>query len=70
MFAALIAFISVMIALALTSGWTVFWWTAGRIHYVYRSEDPIFFWLAVFGWATTLGVALWTVIRLIRARLL
>jgi hypothetical protein len=66
MFAALIAILSGLIALALTTGVTL-----GRAWRVIRhSEDPDGFWLIVIVLVTALVVALWTVIRLIRARLL
>jgi hypothetical protein len=71
MFAALTAIATASIALALTTGVIlVAPFDGPRWGFVYRSEDPIMFWLSVVAWVTVLGVALWTVMRLIRARLL
>jgi hypothetical protein len=67
----LIAIASVVIVLALTAGVTlVAPFDGPRWSFVYRSEGPTLFWLSVVAWATVLGVALWTVIRLIRSGLL
>lgn len=74
MFGAVIALASTLIAMALTTGWTIgpFWHPliAFEHEYVYRSEDPALFWMMVSGWAAALVVALGTVIRLARSGLL
>jgi hypothetical protein len=60
MLGALIAFMSVLIVLALATGRVVFAMTPAGVRYMERSEDPVFFWLAIASWACALGIAVWT----------
>jgi hypothetical protein len=61
MLGVLIAVMAGLIVLALASGSVVYMMTFGGVQSIERSEDPVFYWLAIASWACALGIAVWTV---------
>jgi len=59
MLGALIAFMGVLIVLALVTDRIVYRMTFSGVKYIERSEDPVFFWGAVGSWACALVIAAW-----------